>query len=74
MKPKTHLKLHSEALLEELESRQLFSGGIEGLLVNNDQTEAATYMDVDSGNAQTVESDNNGGSPQTADTLRPEYE
>ncbi len=46
MKQNVHVKFHSEALLEELEARQLFSGGIEGILVENNEAEAAVYMDV----------------------------
>ncbi len=46
MKQNVHVKFHSEALLEELEARQLFSGGIEGILAENNEPEAAVYMDV----------------------------
>lgn len=41
-----HVKFHSEALLEELEARQLFSGGIEGILADNNEPEIAVHMDV----------------------------
>jgi hypothetical protein len=37
MKQNVHVKFHSKALLEELESRQLFSGGIEGILADNNE-------------------------------------
>jgi len=46
MKHKVHVKFHSEALLEELEARQLFSGGIEGILADNNEPEAAVHMEV----------------------------
>lgn len=46
MKQNVHVKFHSEALLEELEARQLFSGGLEGILVENNQAEAAVHMEV----------------------------
>ena len=46
MKQNVHVKFHSEALLEELEARQLFSGGIEGILADNSEPEAAVHMEV----------------------------
>lgn len=44
-----HLKFHSEALLEELEARQLFSGGVEGILAENNEPEVAIHMEMDTG-------------------------
>ena len=46
MKPNVHVKFHSEAILEELEARQLFSGGIEGILADNNEPEAVVHMEV----------------------------
>ncbi|MCK5191777.1 MAG: DUF4347 domain-containing protein, partial [Methylococcales bacterium] len=46
MRPNVHVKFHSEAILEELEARQLFSGGIEGILADNNEPEAAVHMEV----------------------------
>jgi hypothetical protein len=46
MKKNNHVKFHSEAILEELESRQLFSGGIEGILAENNEPEAAVHMEM----------------------------
>ncbi len=58
MKSNIHVKFHSEALLEEMEARQLFSGGIEGFLVDDNELEPL-YMDINSGQEQ----------PEVADTL-----
>jgi uncharacterized delta-60 repeat protein len=46
MQHHVHVKFHSEALLEELEARQLFSGGIEGILAENNGPEIAVHMEV----------------------------
>ena len=45
----------SRLICEELEPRQLFSGGIEGIVIDNTLTETAIYMDVDSDSSQTQE-------------------
>ncbi|MEI8570946.1 DUF4347 domain-containing protein [Methylomonas sp. LW13] len=47
MNSKSHLKhYHSKPILEELESRQLFSGGIEGLLTEQLMDPNATYTNA----------------------------
>ena len=46
-------KQNAKYILEELEPRQLMSGGIEGLVVSQVESPAATYLDVDSGGEQT---------------------
>ncbi|MDX8129561.1 cadherin-like domain-containing protein [Methylomonas sp. OY6] len=47
MNSKSHLKhYHSKPILEELESRQLFSGGIEGLLTEQLMAPNATYANA----------------------------
>ncbi|WP_160167686.1 DUF4347 domain-containing protein [Methylomonas sp. MK1] len=47
MNSKSHLKhYHSKPILEELESRQLFSGGIEGLLTEQLMDPNATYANA----------------------------
>ncbi|MBD9360635.1 DUF4347 domain-containing protein [Methylomonas fluvii] len=47
MNSKSHLKhYHSKPILEELESRQLFSGGIEGLLTEQVMDPNATYVNA----------------------------
>ena len=44
---------NAKYILEELEPRQLFSGGIEGLVVNQVESPAAVYLDIDSNSEQT---------------------
>ena len=73
MKQKVHLKFHSESILEELEPRQLFSGGIEGVLVENTEPDQAIYQDINSNGdvqAQTVGTDSD--SSEAVDNLRQE--
>ena len=74
MKQKTHLKLHSESIFEELEARQLFSGGIEGLILENDQTDdQAIYLDINAADGQTAQSsDEQVISTEATDGLRQE--
>ncbi len=55
MNQNVHVKFHSEALLEELEARQLFSGGIEGILADNSEPEPAIHLDVNT-NAKQIDS------------------
>ena len=43
---------NAKYILEELEPRQLFSGGIEGLVVSQVDSPAATYLDVDTSSEQ----------------------
>ena len=45
-------KQNSRFILEELEPRQLFSAGIEGLLINELELPIATYIDVDDSGEQ----------------------
>ena len=48
-----YLKQNSKYILEELEPRQLFSGGIEGLVVNQVESPAAIYQDIEDNSEQT---------------------
>ena len=49
MKKQTNSKKqNSKIILEELEARQLFSGGLEGIIVNELESPIATYVDIDS--------------------------
>ena len=53
MKNKSKIKeQNTKYILEELEPRQLFSGGIEGLVVNQAESPVATYLEVDSSKEQ----------------------
>jgi len=70
MKHKVHVKFHSEVLLEELEARQLFSGGIEGILADNNEPEAAVHMEVIA-EAELIESPDSIAA-STADLIRQE--
>jgi hypothetical protein len=45
---------NAKYILEELEPRQLFSGGIEGLVVNQVESPAATYQDIEDNSEQTT--------------------
>ncbi|MCP4090136.1 MAG: DUF2341 domain-containing protein, partial [Gammaproteobacteria bacterium] len=49
-KQSNHKKQNSKIILEELEARQLFSGGLEGVIVNSIEPAIATYIDIDSTN------------------------
>ena len=44
MKENVHVIFHSESILEELSARQLFSGGVEGILAASD---AATHQELE---------------------------
>ena len=46
----------SKLILEELEPRQLFSGGVEGLLVSQLEPQVVTYVNVDANLEQTAQS------------------
>ena len=46
MKQNIYVKFHSEMLIEELEARQLFSGGVEAILIDNNEPEVVVNMDV----------------------------
>ena len=45
-------KQNSRFIMEELEPRQLFSGGIEGLLISELESPIATYIDIDGSDEQ----------------------
>ena len=70
MKQNVHVKFHSEAILEELEARQLFSGGIEGILVENTEQQPAIYQDIDAGQEQPENTDTQ--TDTAADNMRQE--
>ena len=46
-------KQNAKYILEELEPRQLFSGGIEGLVVSQVESPAGTYLDVETSKEKT---------------------
>ncbi|MFW5446606.1 MAG: DUF4347 domain-containing protein, partial [Methylophagaceae bacterium] len=66
MNAKVNVIFHSEAILEELSARQLFSGGIEGILAI-ESTDTATHQEYDTtaDNADSLTSD-------LADSIRQE--
>jgi len=58
-KQKKFNQQNSKIILEELEERRLFSGGIEGLIVTGlDSDENALYADADANKTQTANTDN----------------
>ncbi len=52
-KQSQYRKQNAKYIFEELEPRQLFSGGIEGLVVSQMDSPAATYLDVNDSSEQT---------------------
>jgi len=52
-KQSKYRKQNAKYILEELEPRQLFSGGIEGLVVSQVESPAGTYLDVETGKEKT---------------------
>ena len=69
MKQNVHVKFHSKAILEELEARQLFSGGIEGVLADNIEPEIAVHMEL---NPEPEQPNSDSTTPSTADSLHQE--
>ena len=59
MDNKIHVTFHSESILEELSARQLFSGGIEGILAVDNTVDVATHQEhvPSSSNIETINSD-----------------
>jgi parallel beta-helix repeat protein len=53
MKQKKQYQLHTKPILEELEPRQLFSGGLEGLIVENQLLDGGIHSDINAGNNPT---------------------
>ncbi|MFW5451642.1 MAG: DUF4347 domain-containing protein, partial [Methylophagaceae bacterium] len=56
MSAKVHVRFQSKAILEELGARQLFSGGVEGILAA-EVASTATYQDIDANTAQITTDD-----------------
>jgi len=53
MKKQSKIREHNaKYILEELEPRQLFSGGIEGIVVSQVDSPAATYLEVNDSSEQ----------------------
>ena len=59
MKQKKQHQLHTKPIMEELEPRQLFSGGLEGLIAENQLLDGGIHSDLNAGYSQPPASENN---------------
>ena len=72
MKQKKQHQLHSKPIMEELEPRQLFSGGLEGIIVENQLLDGGIHSDLNAGYSQTPASENIAQNIETVATERKE--
>ena len=67
MKEKLY-EIYTRPIIEELEPRQLFSGGLEGIIIEDPIAEPAIHLDIDAASSQTTDLIN-GGAPSNKTVL-----